>query len=297
MGFRTVVIKSRAKLDFKLNHLVCRADKETRIYIPEINVLIIESTGVSLTAVLLAELVKNKVKVIFCDEKHLPHSQLVGMYDNYHTSARIKEQIGWTSANKAVVWKNIIEQKIHNQRLILQKYGHAEESLLGEYLSAVEVNDASNREGHAAKVYFNALFGNVGRRVPAFFNSALNYGYSVLLSAFCREITASGYITQLGIWHTNEFNFHNLASDLMEPYRIIVDDAVLSLEPECLNFKPIMANIMNSKVMLGGKNVYLDTAIEAYTRSVFGALASGVTDNIKHFTDYELPIYENDCNV
>lgn len=297
MGFRTVVIKNRAKLDYKLNYLVCRAEVETRIYIPEISVLIIEATGVSLTAVLLAELIKNKVKVIFCDEKHLPHSQLVGMYDNYHSSACVKEQIAWTPENKGKVWKNIVENKILNQYKLLVKYGYDEEArLLAGYMSEVEENDMSNREGHSAKVYFNALFG-VGRRVPTFFNSALNYGYSILLSAFCREVTASGYITQLGIWHSNEFNFYNLVCDLMEPYRVIVDDLVLSLDPETLNFKPHMANVINSRLNIMDKRVYLENAVEIYTRSVFSALRNGNADDIRHFSDYELPIYENDSDV
>lgn len=297
MGFRTVVIKNRAKLDYKLNYLVCRGEVETRIYIPEISVLIVESTGVSLTAVLLAELVKNKVKVVFCDEKHLPHSQLVGMYDNYHSSARIKEQINWDPASKGRVWKNIVENKICNQYKLLQKYGRDEAELFAKYMTEVEDNDITNREGHSAKVYFNALFGNVGRRVPTFFNSALNYGYSILLSAFCREVTSSGYLTQLGIWHTNEFNFYNLACDLMEPYRVIVDDLVLSLDPEALNFKAHMANVVNSRINIAGKNVYLETAVEIYCRSVFGALQNGDADSIRHFSNYELPIYENNCDV
>ena len=72
MGFRTVVIKSRSKLDLRLNYLICRGEKEIKVFIPEISTLIVESTAVSLTAALISELTKNKVKIIFCDEKHNP---------------------------------------------------------------------------------------------------------------------------------------------------------------------------------------------------------------------------------
>ena len=63
-------------------------------------------------------------------------------------------------------------------------------------------------------------------------NSALNYGYSIILSAFTREITANGYITQLGLFHDNMFNQFNLASDLMEPFRVLVDKEVLEMKFE-----------------------------------------------------------------
>ena len=91
-------------------------------------------------------------------------------------------------------------------------------------MGQVELLDASNREGHAAKVYFNALFGmDFTRSADISINAALNYGYSLLLSAFNREISANGYLTQLGIYHNNMFNHFNLACDFMEPYRVIVD--------------------------------------------------------------------------
>lgn len=291
------MVRSRAKLDYKLNYLVCRGEKELRIYIPEISVLIVESTAVSLTAALLSELIKNKVKVIFCDEKHLPHSQLVGFYDNYHSPKQVSEQIRWDADTKARVWQKIVTFKIDNQRQLLKKYGYKESELLEEYQNAVALNDSTNREGHAAKVYFNVLFEQKGRRVPTHFNAALNYGYAILLSAFCREITASGYLTQLGIWHINEFNHYNLASDLMEPFRVIADDLVLSQGDELGNFKNVMANILNAKITLNNKSVYLDNAIEIFIRNAVNVLNGGDISQMSNFYTYELPIYENNSNV
>jgi len=292
MSFRTVVVKNRSKLDLQLNYLVYRGETEQRIFLPEISVLIIESTAVSLTSALLCELIKNGTKVIFCDEKHLPCSQLIGLNENYHSSKNLKEQIAWTEENKAKVWQNIIYHKINNQSKLLQKRGYEQYSLLETYKREIEYFDRTNREGHSAKVYFHALFEGEGRRVVTHYNKALNYGYAVLLSEFCRVITASGYITQLGIWHKNEFNFCNLGCDFMETYRTIVDDAVLSLR-ENDNYKSVMANILNTKIKIDGKNMYLDCAVELYLYSLFRALRTGETAEIMNYSDYELPIYEN----
>ena len=43
---------------------------------------------------------------------------------------------------------------------------------------------------------------------------------------------ANGYITQLGLFHDNMFNQFNLGSDLMEPFRILVDKKVNGLQPD-----------------------------------------------------------------
>ncbi len=164
------------------------------------------------------------------------------------------------------------------------------------YLEELQPGDSTNREGHSAKVYFNLLFDMLSRRVPSFYNYALNYGYAILLSAFCREIIASGYITELGIWHHNEFNHFNLASDLMETFRVIVDDMALKLDEKETNYKAKMANILNVKVFINGKNVYLDNAIQIYVKSVLSYLSNGKGE-ISNYKNYELPIYENDDNV
>lgn len=101
MSWRTVVIRSRAKLDYKMNYMVVRKLEETsKIFIDEIHTLIIESTAVSLTAALLNELIKNKVKIIFCDEKRNPSSELISYYGSHDTSAKYRSQISWSRSIK-----------------------------------------------------------------------------------------------------------------------------------------------------------------------------------------------------
>ena len=274
MGFRTVIIKNRAKLEVRLNSLIVRGEQEKKVFLDEINTLIIQSTAVSLTASLLCELTKRNIKVIFCDEKHNPQSELLPYYGAHNSSKRYKEQIGWSNAAKAKVWREIVKKKIEEQSQHLLDAGFWEQAeLLQSYFTEVQDNDISNREGHAAKVYFNCLLGaGNSRKAGGFVNGCLNYGYAVLLSAFNREIVASGYLTQLGIWHENEFNEFNLACDLMEPFRVVVDRTAMALEEGDKDFKKKMANILNYQTLIDGKNTTLDLAIRQYTRSVFHAL-------------------------
>lgn len=273
MGFRTVVVNSRCKLECRLNFLVIRGETERKIYLNEINTIIVQSTAVSLTAALLCELTKNNVKVVFCDEKNSPHSELVPYYGAHNTSKRYKQQLQWQEPTKRKVWKEIIKLKITNQANLLKKLGFSDKcALLLDYASQVRDGDITNREGHAAKVYFNCILPeNTTRHSDNFVNACLNYGYAVLLSAFNREIVACGYLTQLGIWHDNEFNQFNLSCDAMEPLRPLIDEIALPLHPTD-NFKKVMANVLNLTTFCEGKKTTLDIAIRRYVHSIIAAL-------------------------
>jgi len=276
MSWRTVVISNSAKLDYKMGYMVVRRNEITKIHISEIALLLIESTAVSITAALLAELTKQKVKVIFCDEKRNPSSELISYYGSHDTSLKVRAQAAWEKEIKQIVWTEIVSEKIRNQKKLLESAGkEAEAKLLQSYLEEIEPGDATNREGHAAKVYFNGLFGKQFSRTSDIpFNMALNYGYGILLSAVNREIVSNGYITQLGLFHDNMFNPFNLGSDLMEPFRVLVDRKVYEMEPEKLEHEEKMelVNLMNLEVKIDGKNNFLSNAIKIYCRSVFDAI-------------------------
>lgn len=277
MSWRTVVVTGIAKLDFKMDYLVIRKREEThKVYLSEIGMLLIESTAISLTAMLLCELAKHKIKVVFCDEQHNPHSELLPYYGSHDTSAKIRKQIAWTDVEKELVWTEIVTEKIRQQSIHLQEASAYEEAeLLEKYITEVEPGDASNREGHAAKVYFNALFGlEFTRSEDNAINAALNYGYGILLSCFNKEIVANGYMTQIGLFHDNMFNPFNLASDYMEPFRPVIDRIVAGMKIECFDTeeKREILSFLNDEVFIDGKCHYVSNAIKIYCRSVFDAL-------------------------
>ncbi len=286
MSWRTVVITSNAKLDYQMGFLVVRRDVVTKIHISEITNLIIESTAVSLTAALLCELMKNKVKVVFCDEKRNPSSELIPYYGSHDTSAKIKKQIAWTNETKALVWTEIVSEKIRKQAETLEYYFKSEADLLYGYIKEIEIGDTTNREGFAAKVYFNALFGMDFTRTEAnSTNAALNYGYGIILSCFNREIAANGYITQLGLFHDNMFNQFNLGSDIMEPFRPIIDRAVKKLKPVKFEHEEKMEilSVLNEQVIINGRTETVDNAIGIYCRSVFDAMNENDVSQIKFY--------------
>ena len=290
MSWRTVVVSSSAKLEYQMGYLIVRTSEKTKIHLSEIAVLIIESTAVSLTAALLNELTKRKIKVIFCDEKRNPSSELISYYGSHDTSVKIRKQTQWSDETKLAVWTNIVSDKIRKQAEHLQKYSLPEADVLFSYLNEIEFGDATNREGHSAKVYFNALFGMSFTRTDAnSLNAALNYGYSILLSAFNREIVSNGYITQLGLSHSNMYNQFNLASDLMEPFRPLVDRIVKELSPTAFerDEKVEILHLLQQEVLIGDRHETVLNAIKIYTKSVLDALSDNNLVTIK-FYKYEL---------
>lgn len=286
MSWRIVVISKRAKLDYQLGYLVVRNEEVTKIHLSEISTILIESTAATVTTSLLAELTKKKIKVIFCDEKRNPSSELVGYYGSHDTSNKIRKQIQWSRHSKEAIWTEIVTEKIRKQKELLKNMGKEEAGLLESYLQEIGWNDETNREGHAAKVYFNALFGmTFTRTADCPENAALNYGYSILLSAFAREIVASGYITQLGLFHDNMFNQFNLASDLMEPFRPLVDRLVshMTLVEFEHTQKMELVNLMNQEVMINERCELISNAIKIYCKSVFDALEDADVSLIRFY--------------
>lgn len=288
MSWRTVIISNQSKLDYKMGQMVVRGIETNRVIIDEIAVLVIENPAVSMTGCLIEALIEKKVKVIFCDSKRNPTAELIAHHGSHDCAAKIRTQMAWRESAKTLVWQEIVADKIRKQAVFLDELGKSDEAnMLMGYIGQIESADVTNREGHAARVYFNALFGmdfTRGADIPI--NAALNYGYSMILSCFNREISANGYLTQLGIFHSNMFNHFNLASDFMEPFRIVVDRYVYELSPVKFEKeeKHEMWKVLSHRVQIDGYSQTIINAIGIYTKSLFEALNDEDASEIKFIT-------------
>lgn len=288
MGWRTIVVTKNCKLSYKNDYLIIRSETLQMIHLSEINLIIIENGMVSITSYLINELINNKIKLMFCDETHNPAGEIVPYYNSFNTSKKVQNQIKWKKTNKDEIWQQIVKHKIHNQAMLLRKLEIDGYNQLFEYEKNVEVGDKTNREGHAAKVYFNLLFGKKFiRGGKDDINISLDYGYSIILSTFNKEIVSKGYITQIGINHKNEYNPFNLSCDLMEPYRPLIDEIVYNNINNEFNKmqKYKLLDVLNRVVTFNNKEQYVSNVIPIYIQSVFNAL-----ENIKEskVNNYEI---------
>lgn len=244
------------------------------IPLSDISVIVIENLDCILTTRLLESCSLNNVCIITCDYKHQP----IGIYHGLNTHSRsskiIKTQLEWTSHFKGICWKHIIEGKIRNQLevLIMNECDEDSVELLSSYLNSVEVGDTTNREGHAAKVYFNTLFGeNFGRREESLINSALDYCYSIIRAYFTRLVVAYGFTGLIGVFHRNEYNNFNLADDLMEPFRPLVDNYIKNIvndfEVFDLDLRIKLIEFLNSSIIYQTKKSTISSVMEKYIHS------------------------------
>src|SRR5699024_1550566 len=202
MGWRTIVINSHSKLSYKNNHLIFKNSiTQEIIHLSEIDILILETTDINITTMLIKRLIDENILVIFCDDKRLPIGRLLPFYGRHDSSLQLSRQIKWKENKKCEVWTNIISQKIRNQSEFLDQNGFYEkaESLMS-LLHDIQPFDPTNREGHAARTYFNTLFGTkFTRELDNDLNASLNYGYTLLMSLTAREIVKCGCMTQMGL--------------------------------------------------------------------------------------------------
>lgn len=225
MGWRSVIISQHAKLSYASHLMVVQTrDGINQVPIEDVQLLLVSTTQAVITTALLSELAKQNAKVVFVDRNMQPNCELVNNYPNNRSVDLLTDQFNWSQKRKELLWTKIVHEKIKNQIQVLQIYKHETEELSGE-LEKLEVNDLTNREAVVARKYFPLLFEQekFSRRSGSAVNAALNYGYSILLSMFDREIVERGYLTYLGIHHRSNENQFNLGSDLMEPFRPVVD--------------------------------------------------------------------------
>ncbi len=227
MAWRTVYLEQQTKLWLSRNNLCFYHDEaELTIPIEDIDTLVIDNHGTKITTNLINSLANQDVAVIICDQSHLP-STVILPYAKHSRQAKISSgQLNMRQPIRKQLWQKNIIQKILSQAEVLKKF-NLEYSELIRLSGFVKSGDTSNCEALAARIYFNQLLSDSTRRQPTWYNSALDYGYSIMRSCIARSVVSHGLIASLGIFHHNELNNFNLVDDLIECYRPFVDFYVL----------------------------------------------------------------------
>lgn len=282
MSWRYVYISKAEKISLHLDNLkISNDDDDITIPLNEINSILIDSYSTELTVRLLARLSEYKIVLIVCDISMMP----IGVYtvfNGHHKGYKIQKiQIELPEHFKGELWRCLIKERLSNQyKCLYSKFKDKETSLntLSEYCELVEHYDSTNREGLGARIYFKSLFGDNFSRNDSSnnINSFLNFGYAIIRSCFCRAIVAHGLNPAFGVFHRNEFNSFNLADDLMEIYRPIIDEYVCSnfIEKDSLDRKDKLniINILNYYIMHNGEKINVASSIEKFVISYINAI-------------------------
>lgn len=239
MGWRSVVIGNPAQLDFHQRALRVRQESNTaHVPLEDISVLLIEHPQITLTSSLLSALADAQIAVLTVGADHHPNGVLLPYLPHSRALKVMRAQLETSQPTQKRLWQTIVQQKIRNQAAVLARYANPNRDYRALLAMADDVRsgDTDNLEGQAAQRYFRALWGDdFTRNQPRFVNATLNYGYAVIRAAIARSLVAYGFLPAFGVHHRSEQNAFNLADDLIEPYRPLVDAHVLKswpLEPE-----------------------------------------------------------------
>ncbi len=231
---RTLFFTTPLDLSLRNNQLIINTrqmpEVKNSVPIEDIGVVVLENQQINITLPLLNALSDNNAAVIICGENFMPNAMLLNLDSNTTQGESYRAQIEASEPLKKGLWKQVVEMKIRNQAALLNKLGKDGDKLK-PYYSNVKSGDSDNREGIAAKVYWNELFGEdfIRSREGSSPNNLLNYGYTLLRAAVARALMGSGLFPAFGIFHRNRSNAFPLADDIMEPYRPFVDEIVFDL--------------------------------------------------------------------
>lgn len=236
MAWRTIIISKPSKISLKNHNFLYSPNEGEDIVVPiiDISVMILETHQVTITSALLSRMAEENIIVFSCDKKHTPNGIFTPFHQHSRFSLMVHLQTQWSEPFKKRLWQQIIQQKIKNQAQVLKIVGKDKESKeLINIANKVKSGDIENSESYSAKLYFSYLFEDFFRRdISDWRNSALNYGYSIIRGVIARDLSASGLIPAIGIHHKNQLNSFNLADDLIEPFRAIIDLEVYKIKKE-----------------------------------------------------------------
>ena len=284
MAYRNIFIANEAKLKLKSNQLIVFNGQEYSFPIEDIRSIVIDNPYTSLTVKLITKLADDGVCLIICNEKHIPSCEFLPIGAYCRLNKRINLQYAQSKPRLKQIWQKIVQAKIINQAKCLELNKIIEAETLYSISKSVLSGDSTNREGYASRVYFKSLFGSdFTRERESNINAALNYGYAILRSYIAKTIVSYGLEPSFGVHHKSQLNQFNLADDIIEPYRPVIDNFVYK---NCCEwgeqfFTPQKAELqllLNSAIIIDGKRHSVANAIELTVQSIVTTFES---ENIK----------------
>lgn len=224
-------------LNVRLSNLVIDCGEElgkTMVPLTQVAALVLSNPHVSVTNAALAGVATNGGVVVVSDNKFQPAGMLLPLDSHYVQGERFRMQAAVTQPVQKRLWQQIVRSKILAQAMTLKRLtGH--DSGLSYLVGRVASGDTGNLEAQAAQRYWPVVFNNPHfrrNRDAEDQNRLLNYGYAVLRALTARAICAAGLHPALGVHHHNRYDSFALASDMMEPFRPLVDETVVRIVNE-----------------------------------------------------------------
>lgn len=207
-------------------HFSLAIDQEETAFVPfeDIAVIVLNHREITLTHPVLSACAEYGIGLYATGNNHQPAGVFLPFLPHSRTTRMMRKQLSIAKPTAKQAWANIVRRKIENQAACLKLCGGKGVDRLDSYARRVRSGDPDNLEAQAAAFYFVQLYGqDFHRAEERWTNAALDYGYAVLRGAIARGLVAHGLHPTVGLFHDSEQNAFNLADDLIEPFRPLVD--------------------------------------------------------------------------
>ncbi len=274
MAYRNIFITNPCKISTKNEQFVIDGEIKATVPIEDINCVLIENPQVNISVYTLSKLAEEGVCVFTCDNRHMPCGVLMPFNQHSRQLQILEFQIAQTKPAQKQLWKQIVAAKVENQAKCLEICGKDGSEKLFAMAKRIGSGDPENIEGTAAAFYFKSLFGaGFSRTQEGHTNAMLNYGYAILRGVLARDLACYGFQPSLGIHHCSDLNAFNLADDLIEPFRPIVDLFVALNEDEDAEIltkeeKARLFNLLNAEIISKGEKHSVAYAMERTVKSL-----------------------------
>ena len=224
MVWRSVVISRPARLKREHFALVVEQEQSARVPFEDIAVIVLNHREITLTHPVLSACADYGIGLYSTGDNHQPNGIFMPFLQHSRATRMQRLQLRLDKPGSKRAWARIVQAKIGNQARCMELLGVAGAERLHSYARRVRSGDGGNLEAQASAYYFPQVFDRSFHRSQAVWvNAALDYGYAVLRGACARALVAHGMLPSIGLFHSSEQNAFNLADDLIEPYRPIVD--------------------------------------------------------------------------
>ncbi|MCR5848181.1 MAG: type II CRISPR-associated endonuclease Cas1 [Lachnospiraceae bacterium] len=285
MPFRTLEITKPSEIHINFGQL--EITQEEKIFVPIEDLYQITALGpnIRLSTMDLSILSQNNVSIMTLDEKYLPTAIVLPFSGNSRQSQIMHAQVSYSEEKYKTLWEQIIKRKVENQSRNLTLLGLDGAEKIATYSQGISADNVDYIEAISAKEYFQKYHCGLNRRGDDPVNNRLNYGYAIVRSAIARSLVCTGFHPAFGIHHNNQLNAFNLADDLIEPYRAIVDQtAYYNIGPnERLNKaeRKELSGVLFNACLLDGTKVNLISAIELMCESLKRIILDGSSEKLQ----------------
>ena len=290
-GFRILEITQPSEVHVTANQLtveqIIEPKKKRKVSVPleDLELIICTGANIRLSTMALSVLSKNKIGVIIIGKDYMPSSIVLPYDANVRNASIAKTQLNMDSEIKGKIWQKIVQKKIENQAKCLTLLGLDGTKELMEMIPQVNPDDPDNIEGNAAKFYFQPFHPGLVRRNDDPINSVLNYGYAIVRNTIIRDVVCAGFYPAIGIHHEGPFNGFNLADDLIEPWRAMVDvvahDIVSSQTNLSREQRKQLTLVLHNACMINGEKNTISNGINIMIQSFKTAIEENNAEFLK----------------